>query len=256
MPGDLLLVPFITGLLATGVLALAGPGLFLRGSVWQALALGQWAAVGGVLASILHGPVMPVALLLGATVMALLQRTTDGERLPLAAFLAGLATVTLLAANFSQASLAAAAWAEGQLYFAGPLELSAVAALAVASILLGPGLYRVWRHAQLAPDIPASPAPGHWQRLAETGWLVVAIVLGSVVLGLPGALAGLLLPAWGAAYLAHDMRGLFLWAQTLALVGFLIAWSLSLPLDQPFAPVLVLTHTALALGARLMAFAR
>ncbi len=256
MLGDLLFVPFVAGLLITVVLALAGAGLFLRGSVWQALALGQWAAAGGVLASVLHWPVLPVALVLGAGVMALLQRSPDRERLPLAVFLAGLAAVTLLAANFPQASLAAAAWAEGQLYFAGPHELWAVVALGVASLMLAPGLYRVWRYAQVAPDVPAAPAPPAWLRLTEIGWLVAAVVLGSMVLGLPAALATLLLPAWGAAYLARNLRGLFLWAQAIALAGFLIAWSLSLPLDQPFAPVLVLTHAALALGARLVALAR
>ncbi|AKJ93983.1 ABC transporter [Thioalkalivibrio versutus] len=253
MLGDLLLMPFVAGLLITGVLGLAGAGLFLRGSVWQALALGQWAAVGGVLASVLHWPVLLVALVLGTGVMALLQRSTDRERLPLGVFLAGLAAVTLLAANFSQASLAAAAWAEGQLYFAGPNELWAVAVLAVASILLAPGLYGVWRHAQLAPDVPATRPPPTWQRLTEIGWLVAAVVLGSMVLGLPAALATLLLPAWGAAYLARNLHGLFLWTQAIALAGFLIAWSLSLPLDQPFAPVLVLVNVALASGARLAA---
>lgn len=256
MLGDLLLVPFLAGLLVTAVLALAGAGLFLRGSVWQALALGQWAAAGGVLASVLHWPVLPVALALGAGVMALLQRTPDRERLPLAVFLAGLAAVTLLAANFSQASLAAAAWAEGQLYFAGPQDLWAVAALALASLVLVAGLLKVWRHAQLAPDVPATPAPAAWLRLTEIAWLVAAIVLGSMVLGLPAALASLLLPAWGAAHLAHNLRGHFLWAQSLALAGFLIAWSLSLPLDQPFAPVLVLVNVALALAARTAAMWR
>ncbi|WP_018863476.1 MULTISPECIES: metal ABC transporter permease [Thioalkalivibrio] len=251
MTGDLLLVPFVAGLLVTGVLALAGAGLFLRGSVWQALALGQWAAAGGVLASVLHWPVLAVALLLGAGVMALLQRSADRERLPLAVFLAGLAAVTLLAANFSQASLAAAAWAEGQLYFTGPAELWAVAILGVASLILWPGLRRVWLYAQIAPDVSAAPPPAPWLRLVEIAWLVAAIVLGSMVLGLPAALATLLLPAWGAAHLAHNLRSLLLWALAIALAGFLIAWALSLPLDQPFAPVLVLVHTGLALLARL-----
>ncbi len=256
MPGDLLLVPFAAGLLITAVLALAGAGLFLRGSVWQALALGQWAAAGGVLASVLHWPVLPVALVLGAGVMALLQRSPDRERLPLAMFLAGLAAVTLLAANFAQASLAAAAWAEGQLYFAAPRELGFVVALGVASVVLLPGLQRVWRHAQLAPDVPATPAPAAWLRLTEIAWLVAAIVLGSLVLGLPAALATLLLPAWGAAHLARNLRGHILWAQALAVAGFLIAWGLSLPLDQPFAPVLVLVNVALAVAARIAAMWR
>ncbi|TVP84393.1 MAG: ABC transporter [Thioalkalivibrio sp.] len=253
MPGDLLLVPFVAGVLVTSVLALAGAGLFLRGSVWQALALGQWAAAGGVLASILHWPVLPVALAVAAAVMALLQRIPERERLPLAIFLAGLAAVTLLAANFAQASLAAAAWAEGQLYFASPNELWAVGALGAVSLLLWPGLRRIWLHAQTAPDVPATPPSGPWLRLTEIAWLVAAIVLGTMVLGLPAALATMLLPAWGAAYPARNLTSLLLWSQALAQAGFLIAWGLSLALDQPFAPVLVLVNMGLALGARLVA---
>ncbi|MCG5514944.1 MULTISPECIES: ABC transporter [unclassified Ectothiorhodospira] len=256
MPSDLLLAPFVAGLLVTFALAMAGVGLFLRGSVWQALALGQWAAVGGVLASVMHWPVLPVALGLGAGLMALLKRSRDKERLPLAAFLAGLAVITLLAANFAQASLAAAAWAEGQLYFAGAMELQASAALGVASLLLGPGLYRVWRNAQLLPDVSAAPPPSAWLRWTETAWLVATIVLGSMVLGLPAALASLLLPAWGAAYLVRDLRGFVLWTQGMAITGFLMAWSVSLPLDQPFAPMLVLVNTGLLVGARLFALSR
>lgn len=256
MPGDLLLIPFMAGVLITMVLALAGAGLFLRGSVWQALALGQWAAVGGVVASILHWPVLPVALLLGGGVMALLQRSPDRERLPLAVFLAGLAAVTLLAANFAQASLAATAWAEGQLYFAGPGELWAAVALGLVTLLMMAVLRRVWLHAQVAPDVSAAKAPATWQRLGEIAWLIAAIVLGSMILGLPAALATLLLPAWGAAWLARNLTGMLLWTQGLALTGFLLAWALSLPLDQPFAPVLVLVNILLALGARLAAMLR
>ena len=247
---DLLLTPFVAGFLITLVLALAGSGLFLRGSVWQALALGQWAAAGGVLASVLHWPVLPVALALGAGVMALLQRVRDAERLPLALFLGGLAAVTLLAANFSQASIAAAAWAEGQLYFAGPGELIAVVVAGVASAVLWPWLRRVWLHAQLAPDVSAAPAPPAIARWLEIAWLVAVIVLGSMVLGMPAALATLLLPAWGAAFLARGLTGALLWTQSLATAGFLVAWSLSLPLDQPFAPVLVVVLLLLALLAR------
>ncbi|ADC72927.1 MULTISPECIES: metal ABC transporter permease [unclassified Thioalkalivibrio] len=256
MPGDLLLTPFIAGVLVTMVLALAGAGLFLRGSVWQALALGQWAAVGGVLASVLHWPVLPVALLLGGGIMVLLQRSRDRERLPLAVFLAGLAAVTLLAANFAQASLAAAAWAEGQLYFAGPNELWAATGLSLLTLLMVPVLLRVWLHAQIAPDVSAASRPAVWQHLGEIVWLVAAIVLGSMVLGLPAALATLLLPAWGAAWLARNLTGLVLWTQGIALFGFLVAWTISLPLDQPFAPVLVLVNVMLALGARLAAMLR
>jgi ABC-type Mn2+/Zn2+ transport system permease subunit len=249
-----LLTPFVGGLLMTLVLALAGVGLFLRGSVWQALALSQWAATGGVLAAIAHWPILPPALLLGAAAMGLLQWGRDPERLPLALFLGALALTTLAAANFSQAALAAAAWIEGQLYFLDRTQLAAAAGLTALSLAFGPALCRYWLQAQLAPDVGARPPPHHagW----VLAWLVAAITLGSQTLGLPAALATLLLPPWGAAFLAHSFRGFLLWTLLLALTGYLLAWTLSLALDQPFAPMLVLIALTLAGGARLGAVLR
>ena len=246
---ELLALSFSSGILITAVLALAGAGLFMHGSVWQALAVSQWAAAGGVLASVFALPVLPVAIGIAGAVMAMISRSRDAERLPLVAFLAGLALVTLLAANFAQASLAAASWAEGQLYFVGAIEFRAIAVAALASLMLWPILMRLWLHHQLFPDVPAHSGPARWRQALGAAWLLGAIVLGSMALGVPAALATLLLPAWGASFLARDARGLLGWSLGLALAGFLLAWGASLALDQPFAPVLVLVHLMLALLA-------
>ncbi len=247
---EFLIVPFLAGLLVTAVLALAGNGLLLRGSVWQALALGQWAAVGGVLASALAWPAWLVSAVLGATIMALLQRCPDRERVPLGVFLGGLAAVTLLAANHARASLAAARWAEGQLYFVAGIDLVAIMGMAVASLAGRAGLERVWLYAQTSPDVPANRAPGLFQRSIDLGWLVAAIVLGTLTLGLPAALATLLFPAWAASWFASDLKSLLRWTQILALSGFAGAWTLALALDQPFAPVLVLVNLSVTVCVR------
>ncbi|NJN45151.1 MAG: ABC transporter [Candidatus Competibacteraceae bacterium] len=247
---ELLIVPFLAGFLITAVLALAGNGLLLRGSTWQALALSQWAAVGGVLASVLVWPAWPVSLALGAAVLGLLKRGSDRERMPLGVFLVGLAAVTLLATNHPRASLAAARWAEGQLYFAASGDLVAIAGVAVAALAMRAVLKRVWLHAQTHPDVPANQAPGTFQHGCELGWLVATIVLGTLTLGVPAALATLLFPAWTAAGFASDLKGLLYWTQVLALSGFVGAWLLALALDQPFAPVLVLVNLLVAVCVR------
>ncbi len=244
---DWLLLPLLNGVLMTALLGLAGVGLLLRGSVWQVFAVSQWAAVGGVIASVMLVPVLLPALVLAGLALAIQRHWQDAERLSLTLFLAGLAVVTLLAANLSQASLAAARWVDGQLYFTGSRELLWIALLAVLSVVLLPVLRRVWLHAQRQPDISGQPGPGLVWRAIELAWLVLIIVVGAQALGVPGAMATLLLPAWAAARMAKNLTGLLVWTQLLAQLGFVVAWVLSLSLDQPFAPVLVLIQLLLLL---------
>lgn len=244
---DWMLIPFLNGLLMTSLLGLAGVGLLLRGTVWQVFAVSQWAAVGGVLASVLALPVLAPSLILAALALVIQRRWRDAERLSLLLFLAGLAAVTLLVANLSQASLAAARWVDGQLYFTGPKELGWIAALLAASLAVMPVLRRVWLHAQLSPDRSGPPGPTLFIRSLELSWLVLVIVVGTQSLGVSGALATLLLPAWAAAQVAGKLSQLIIWTQMLATSGFAIAWGISLWLDQPFAPALVLVQLVLFL---------
>ncbi|SDU06019.1 metal ABC transporter permease [Halopseudomonas salegens] len=242
---DWFLLPLVNGLLTTILLTLAGVGLLLRGSVWQVFAVSQWAAVGGVAASVLAIPVLWPALVLAALALAIQRRWHDAERLSLTLFLAGLAVITLLAANISQASLAAARWVDGQLYFTGVRELVRVTALVALSVIVLPMLRRVWLWAQRQPDISAQPGLAWYWRSLELGWLVLVIVVGAQALGVPGAMATLLLPAWAAARVAKNLTHLLVWSQLLAFLAFVCAWVVSLWLDQPFAPVLVLLQLGL-----------
>ncbi|WP_445000609.1 metal ABC transporter permease [Halomonas mongoliensis] len=247
MPPDLLWLPLLAGTGMTLLLALAGVGLFLKGSAWQALALSQWAAVGGVAASALTWPVLPLALGVSGGMMWLLRLQRQGEHAALASFLAGLALVTLLAANAPQASLAAARWAEGQLYFVAPADAWAVVGLTLLSLPLLRPLKRIWLRSQLLPNLASWAVPGLPMRLAEAAWLVAVIVMGAMVFGVPAALSTLLFPAWISALRARHLQHCLLHAVLLALAAFMLAWWLSLWLDQPFAPVLIVTHAAVGI---------
>lgn len=248
MTGDLWwAVPFSGGLAVTLMLAFGGAGLFLRGSVWQALAVGQWSALGGVIAATVALPVVPVAVGLAGVVMILLHRLRDRERWPLALFLGGLALITLFATNLPQASLAAARWAEGQVYFLDRELLWIIGAGAVASLVLAPLLVRIWLYAQAAPDVGRHAADRSLFVGLEAAWWVGVLVLGTAALGLPAALAALLLPAWSAASVARGLRGFLVGSLLLGAAAFLLAWLSALHFDQPFGPVFVVW--ALVVGA-------
>ncbi|WFE71124.1 metal ABC transporter permease [Halomonas sp. M1] len=252
---DMLWLPLLTGVGMTLLLALAGVGLFLKGSAWQALALSQWAAVGGVAASALSWPVLPIALGVSGAMMWLLRVQRQAEHAALASFLAGLALVTLLAANAPQASLAAARWAEGQLYFVVPSDTWAVIGLTLVSLLLFWTLRRTWLRGQLAPNVASWVTPSLSARLLEAGWLVAVIVMGAMVFGVPAALSTLLFPAWMSALQARCLQHWIQRTILLGLITFMAAWWLSLWWDQPFAPMLIITHVAMGMllwGLRLL----
>lgn len=235
-----LLWPFVGGLLMALLLGLGGAAFFLKGSAWQGLALAQTAATGGLLASVLAWPLVPVALGFAGALTAVLQNQKDQERLSLAAFLAALAMTTLLASNFSQASLAAARWMEGQVYFLAFDQIVWVLALGGVTLVVLPWLYRVWLLSQLGADRGGRLPAGRWLQLLDIAWRLLLVVLGSLTLGLPAALACLLLPAWTAALFARGLRSFFLLSLVFSLSAFVLAWAIALQGDQPFAPVLVL----------------
>lgn len=243
-----LLIPFIGGLLATLLLALGSVAFLLRGSVWQGLAIGQGAATGGVFASALLWPVAPVAVLLSALMLWLLQAAKQQERRALMLFIACLAATTLMVSNLSGASQAAARWTEGQIYYLITADLWPLMALLAISLLALPWLKGFWLFSQLAPDQGSGFQPKPGFVFFESAWRVLLLVFASQTLGLPGALAGLLFPAWAGALLAKSYRSLFYWSLFFALAAYLIAWSLAIYWDQPFAPVYVLTSLLLLGG--------
>lgn len=244
---SLLLWPFVGGVLMSLLLGLGGAAFFLRGSAWQGLALAQGASAGGLVASVLVWPLVPTALGCAAILMGVLQRYQDQERLSLVIFVLALATSTLLASHFSQASLAAARWTEGQVYFLTLNDLLWILTLALISLLLLPWLYRIWLWSQLGVHQRQQKLINRCGRLVDLGWRLMLVVLGSMTLGLPAALACLLLPAWTAALLARGYNHFLLLSSLLSGLAFLVAWVLALIWDQPFAPVLVVVAVIQAL---------
>lgn len=239
-PDSFLFWPFVGGLLMAALLGLGGAAFFIRGSAWQGLALAQGAATGGLVASVLAWPLAPTALMFSAVLMGLLHRRKDQERLALVIFLVALAVGTLLASNFSRASLAAARWAEGQVYFLTLSDIYWILGLAALSLILLPWLYSIWLLSQLGVDRGQRLPRGTLATWTDLGWRLLLVVVGSMTLGLPAALACLLLPAWSAALLARGFRHFLLLSCSFSVTAFLAAWLLALAWDQPFAPVLVI----------------
>ncbi|WP_028304753.1 hypothetical protein [Oceanospirillum maris] len=240
--------PFISGASIAFLLGLAGATLFLRSAIWQGLVVGQSAAAGGVLASVMALPLVPVALLFSALVSLLTRRKAklQQERLLLAFLLCG-ALMTLLIVNIPQASVAASRWLEGDVYF---ITRQDSLWLLIPIMMLAVGystLQRVWQHSQIMPDRGCAPRLSRWRFLFEAFWQLLLIVLGCLFLGLPAALFLILLPAWIAAFVANGFKPFLLLSSLISLVLFVISWAVALDLDQPFSPILILLGSSFAL---------
>jgi zinc transport system permease protein len=154
--------------------------------------------------------------------------------------LGGWSALLLIAANTAIGDSLGHALIEGQLYFAGPVDLGAALALSVLSapalVWLMPRLLR----ARLFPrDEVANALPAYRWHLGFDLLAAAAMAVGTSALGLMGAFALVFVPPWAAFRIG---RG---WGRTLALsagigfVAFTVAFQLALVLDQPFGPVLV-----------------
>jgi len=240
--------PFISGAGIALLLGLAGATLFLRSAIWQGLVVGQSAAAGGVLASVMALPLVPVALLFSALVSLLTRRKAklQQERLLLAFLLCG-ALLTLLIINIPKASVAASRWLEGDVYFITQQD-SLWLLLPIIMLVAGYStLQRVWQHSQITPDRGSTLRPSRWGFLFEAFWQLLLIVLGCLFLGLSAALFLLLLPAWIAAFVVRGFKPFLLLSSLISLVLFAISWAVALVLDQPFSPILILFGSFCAL---------
>jgi zinc transport system permease protein len=145
---------------------------------------------------------------------------------------------------------------DGQLYFARAAELAAALLLAALTSLalpwLGPRLLRarIFPRHDRANRLPAWRWHLGFDLLAALG-----VAVGTATLGLMGAFALVLVPAWIAFRLASGWG----WALALGLLlgvgSYLAAFALALGLDQPFGPVLVAVLLVLAGLAALRSYA-
>jgi len=234
-------LPFLTGLLVAAVLPALGVLLMLRDEWLAALGLAHLAAAGALVGLATGAPaVLGAALgaILGGGFKALVQ--ARGNVAYGFMILLGWAAMMLAAANTQVGDALGHALVDGQLYFARGAELGAALMLAALTGLalpwLGPRLLRarIFPHHDRANRLPAWRWHLGFDLLAALGMAV-----GTATLGLMGAFALVLIPAWIAFRVAPGWRWTLAIVALLGIGGYFVAFALALALDQPFGPILV-----------------
>jgi zinc transport system permease protein len=234
-------LPFATGLLLAGVLPLLGALLMLRDEWLAALGLAHLAAAGALLGAAVGLPAVLGGLAAAAVGGAAKGRAgARGNSVYGFMILGGWSALLLIAANTAIGEQLGHALIEGQLYFAGPTDLGAAVLLALTAAAALPWLMprllraRLFPQHELANRLPA--------RRWHTGFdllTAAAMAAGTASLGLMGAFALVLVPAWIAFRIAPSWRWTVLCSAAIGLAGYLAAFVAALALDQPFGPVLV-----------------
>ncbi len=234
-------VPFVTGLMLAAVLPLLGTLLMLREEWLAALGLAHLAA-----ASALVGLAVGTPAVIGGTAGALLggaAKTSLGARGNAAygfMILMGWAAMLLVAANTSIGDSLGHALIDGQLYFAGMVDLYAALVLVILSAAGLPWLNGKLLRARFFPRFDRANTLPAWQWHLGMDLLAAAsMAVGTATLGLMGAFALVFVPAWLAFRLAPGWRWTLIMSATIGIGGYLMAFLLALSLDQPFGPVLV-----------------
>lgn len=238
-------LPFINGLLLTGLVAWVGVYLRFRGEWLSALGYAQLSGAGGVFGAAMYWPMMPFAIaaaLIAAGTKALLRRS--GNDFFAITIVLGYALALIMAANSSQGEMAARAMLDGQLYFTGTGHLIG------AGLLLATGSVLLWRLA--APLLRAGFFPDWYSartvrliHLAFDFFTVVVIAVAVTAMGVMALFALIFIPAFVAFKLGRCWRSTTIWAVGSALAIYLLSFALAIGLDQPFGPFFALFLLAL-----------
>ncbi len=241
-------LPLITGMAIALVLPPIGALLLLRDEWLAALGLAHLAAASALLGLALGLPAVlgaPLGALAGGAVKSLAR--ARGNLAYGFMILFGWSALFLIAANTSLGATLGHALVDGQLYFAGALELIAALALAGLAAAALPRLVPRLMRARFFPhDEIANRLPAHRWHLSFDLLTALAMAIGTATVGLMGAFALVLVPAWIAFRIAPG------WTWTLAICtlvgagGYLLAYLAALSLDQPFGPMLVAVLITLA----------
>jgi zinc transport system permease protein len=242
-------LPFIVGLLLAITLPLLGALLRLRDEWLAALGLAHLAAATGLAGLALHIPVV-VGGAVGAVLGALGKAMSGSQGNSAYAFmiLIGWCLTLLIAANTVLGSAMGHALVDGQLYFAGPMQLVAVGSLALVSAMGLPWLIPRLLRARFFPrNETANRLPAWRWHLGFDLLVALGMAVGVGTVGLMGAFALVFLAPWMAFRLAPSWKWTLGYSVGLAVLGYLVAFILALMTDQPFGPVLVAVLLALAM---------
>lgn len=161
--------------------------------------------------------------------------------------LIGWAAMLLVAANTAIGDALGHAMIDGQLYFAGALDLGAALLLAGVCLALLHWLSGRLLRARFFPRFERANALPAWRWHLVMDLLAAAgMAVGTATVGLMGAFALVFVPAWIAFRFAPSWRWTLIVSAMIGVGGYLIAFVLALSLDQPFGPVLVGALVALA----------
>ncbi len=233
-------MPFFAGLLLAPLAAVLGTLLRLRSEWLAALAYAQLAAAGGIIAALLHLPLM-----VGALVIAVLLATYKGllsqignDNFALLILLGW--TMAMAAAGYSaHGDMVGRALLDGQLYFVSLSHLLAAIVLVLIGIpllfWLMPRLLRV----HFFPDYYVANKTGFRHHTLVFDLFVVAtIAVTATALGVMSTFALVFIPSWVAWRLASGWRQVIIISAVLALISYVLAYVLAIALDQAFGPVL------------------
>jgi zinc/manganese transport system permease protein len=245
------LVPFVNGLCLALLLPMLGAYARLRGELLASLGVAQVAAAGIGLAAFLGfsvavGPL--VAILTAASVKAIAGRHAGNDAYAVM-LLAGWSGALLLAANTTQGDELARALLEGQIYFTSTAHLWSLAVLVVAAAVVGPWLSPRVLVGCLFPDhFMANGVRNPRHAIVFDALLATALAVAATVIGVMGAFALVVVPPWVAFRFARGWQRSLLASAAIGLAGYVASFALSILLDQPYGPMLVLMLLGAALG--------
>lgn len=234
-------LPFVTGLLLAGLLPVLGALLTLRQEWLAALGLAHLAAASALLGLAVGFPAVlggTLGALAAGAVKALLR--ARGNAAYAFMILIGWSAMLLVAANSAVGDSLGHALIDGQLYFAGLIELMMSVLLVVIAIRALPWLMPLILRASFFPRFETANGLPAWRwRLGLDLLTAASLAVGTATLGLMGAFALVFVPAWIAFRLAPSWRWTLILAALIGGVAYFAAFLTALALDQPFGPVLV-----------------
>ncbi len=248
---ELFLLPFFTGLVLALMLPALGAYLRLRNE-WLAALSYPHVAAAGTLGAVFLG----LSPLLGGLAMAglagagkrLLARRLSGDVCHALFLLAGWSTTVLVTANQPTAERLGHALFDGQLYFAGVVELlSAVlgSVLVLSALRFASSRLLLLR---LYPDFSRLRGLTVWPlELAFDVLAALALALATMSLGVMATFSLVFVPPWLAFRRMGTWRGGLGLAMLLGSLAYVLAFALALLLDQPFGAVFGLLQVLFSL---------